>query len=89
MPSTGKIIEICVSEGYKGQTPQGIRLGMTLEQVAREVGEPYEDDEDALLVTGIPGLALETTAWEARNDRGFDPNGVITHVFVFTPRVDD
>lgn len=82
----GRIDQICVGKGYRGATPQGVRIGMTLREIAEDVGEPFEDEEDVLRIDGISGLALETSPWreEYSVTAGcFDPDAVVTHLFVF------
>jgi hypothetical protein len=84
-PQTGAIVQVAVSGGYTGSTANGLRLGMTLREVAEKIGRPYEDDEDCLLIEGMPGLELETSAWKRKYSESFgdfDPDAEVTHIFV-------
>lgn len=82
---TGAIDQVAVSGVYTGSTSNGLRLGMTLREVAEKIGRPYEDDEDCLLIEGMPGVALETSAWKRKYSDSFgdfDPDAEITDIFV-------
>lgn len=84
-PQTGAIDQVAVSGGYSGSTSNGLRLGMTLREVAEKIGRPYEDDEDSLLIEGMPGVALETSAWKRKYSESFgdfNPDAEVTDIFV-------
>jgi len=88
-PSTGVIDQIAVYGGYTGMTSDGLKIGTTLREVAEKIGRPYEDDEDCLMIEGLPGIALETSEWRREYSETFskyDPDAEVTHIFVIQPR---
>jgi hypothetical protein len=60
----GFIEQICVRRSYAGAIAgTEVRIGSTLQQVGDVFGPVFEDDEDNLVVSGLPGLCFETERW--------------------------
>jgi hypothetical protein len=85
----GLIEQIGVGAGYAGEVlATGVRIGNTLGDVRSALGRVFEDELDALVVEGVPGLALETDTWAGEPGReALEENwGVaITEFHVFRP----
>ena len=85
----GVVDQIGVQASYIGSIGQsGIRIGSTLQNVAEALGPVLEDDEDNLVVEGVPGICFETEQWRGGPGRETVDNNLdakITEIFVFSP----
>jgi hypothetical protein len=85
----GVVDQIGVRAPYAGSiATKGIRIGSTLREVAGACGPVFEDDEDTLVVEGMPGICFETEQWRGGPgcetvDENLDAK--ITEIFVFSP----
>ena len=79
----GKVSQVGVYAGYHGRLRQGIGVGSTLGQVQSTLGRVVEDEEDNLVVEGMPGWCFETEEWAAGRLPEHNPDARVSEIFVF------
>jgi len=85
----GVVDQVGVQGAYSGSIERsGIRIGNTLRDVVEALGPIFEDDEDNLVVRGVPGICFETEQWRGEPggetvDQNLDAR--ITEIVVFSP----
>lgn len=93
MATNGVIDQIVTLEGYTGYLGGTVRPGMTVAEVEAELGPIVEDDEDALLLRDVPGIALDVTLppgtslrgdW-ADADRDSTARAIVSAIIIYRP----
>lgn len=85
----GVVDQIGVRASYAGLIGEsGIGIGSKLREVAEALGPVLENDEDDLVVQGMPGICFETEQWRGGPggetvDENLDAK--VTEIFVFAP----
>jgi hypothetical protein len=79
----GRVVQVGVYAGYRGSLRQGIGVGSTLGEVQSALGPIAEDEDDNLIVAGMPGWCFETEEWAAGRGPEQNPDARVREIYVF------
>ena len=79
----GKVSQVGVYAGYRGSLSQGIGIGSTLGGIQSALGPVVEDEDDNLIVGGMPGWCFETEEWVAGRQPEQNPDARVSEIYVF------
>jgi hypothetical protein len=80
----GRVRQIMVHGEYRGRLLECIKVGSTTADVERLIGPSDEDEEDNLIIIGVPGVCFEIATTYANPAWREAP---ITEIYVFAPSV--
>jgi uncharacterized protein (TIGR02996 family) len=75
--------QIGIYKGYRGTIAGKIGIGSILQEVEAAFGSVLEDEEDNLVVAGMPGWCFETETWISGREPAQNPDAAVTGIFVF------
>ncbi len=81
-----RIAQIGVSGGYRGLLRGTIGIGSTIREIGDALGSVTEDEQDNLVVDGLPGLCFETEKWRGMPGRETVEGNLdarVTEIYVF------
>jgi hypothetical protein len=82
------IMQVAVSGRHAGCLSGDIGIGSTLADAENALGPIFEDDEDNLMVIGLPGVSFETHTWRGIPGAEILADNMdarITDIYVFRP----
>ncbi|MCL4267589.1 MAG: hypothetical protein KJ069_30735 [Anaerolineae bacterium] len=79
----GKIKQIGLYSGYTGKIAKLIGIGSKITDVIASLGVVVEDEEDNLIVQGLPGWCFESSEWRSPQYTMPDPSASIIEIFIF------
>lgn len=79
----GKIKQIGLYPGYRGKIADLIGIGSTISEVIGSLGIVVEDEEDNLVVEGLPGWCFDSSQWRLLRSGVPDTSATITEMFIF------
>jgi hypothetical protein len=80
----GRVDQIGVFAGYRGRLEGSVAIGSTIADVEGVFAAAViEDDEDNLVVAGVPGWCFETETWTARGGPELNAQARVNAIFVF------
>jgi hypothetical protein len=81
----GRVSQITIHGGYRGQLRGSVGLGSTPADIARAIGPWEEVDADVYGVAGLPGLAFGVEGWFVTAAHPGLRDAPIREIAVFTP----
>ena len=79
----GLVDQIGVYAEYQGTIKGIIGIGSTMSDVQAAFGKIIEDDEDNLIIVGIPGCYFETEEWKHGHNIENNLDSRLIEIFVF------
>jgi hypothetical protein len=79
----GKIKQIGLYPGYTGQIAKRIGIGSKISDIITSLGAVVEDEEDNLVVHGLPGWCFESSEWHSPERTIPDPSASVIEIFIF------
>lgn len=79
----GRVRQIALSAGYRGTLAGSVGIGTTLGDVISLLGPVEEDEEDNLIVPGLPGWCFDTTHWTGGGEARENLTARVEVVIVF------
>lgn len=73
----GQVIQIMVHDGYRGKLDNRVGIASTIADIQRIYGYCQENEEDNLIINGVPGLCFTVTGLFPKGENPFDPDNPI------------
>ncbi len=80
-----RIEQIGLYKGYVGLLFNKIKIGSTIDDIQKNLGKVFEDENDSLVIESLSGLCFETEDWISSRQANPDTSLKITEICIFDP----